>query len=86
MGKQCPGNCFISFLWFANVFLPFAVLHQTKNCSFSQWVYPPAIRPYQEYTNYLDDVVIYNLKWELLEALASPHPSSSAGDDRFANV
>jgi hypothetical protein len=30
---------------------------------------PPAIHPYQEYIDYLEDVVIYNLKQELSEAL-----------------
>jgi hypothetical protein len=69
------------FLWFVNVFLPFAVLHPTRS-GFSQWVDPPAIDPYQQYIDYLEDVVIYNLKRELSEALASPDPSSSAGDDR----
>jgi hypothetical protein len=55
---------------------------QSENCSFSQWVDPPAIDSYQQYINYLEDVVIYNLKRELSEALASPDPSSSAGDGR----
>jgi hypothetical protein len=39
----------------------------------------PAIDPYQQYINYLENVVIYNLKRELSEALASPDPLSSAG-------
>jgi hypothetical protein len=43
---------------------------------------PPAIDPYQQYIDYLEDVVIYNLKWELSEVLASPDPSSSVGEDR----
>jgi hypothetical protein len=54
---------------------------QAENCGFSQWVDPPAIHPYQQYIDYLEDVVIYNLKRELSEALASPDPSSSAGED-----
>jgi hypothetical protein len=29
---------------------------------------PPAIHPYQEYIDYLEDVIIYNLQQELLEA------------------
>jgi hypothetical protein len=33
---------------------------------------PPTIDPYQQYIDYLDDVVIYNLKRELSEALVSP--------------
>jgi hypothetical protein len=41
---------------------------QTENCSFSQCVDPPAIHPYQEYIDYLEDVIIYNLQQELLEA------------------
>jgi hypothetical protein len=35
---------------------------------------PLAIHPYPEYVDYLEDVVIYNLKRELSEALASPDP------------
>jgi hypothetical protein len=42
------------------------------NCGFSQWVDPPTIDPYQDYINYLHDIVIYNLKRRLDEALASP--------------
>jgi hypothetical protein len=41
-------------------------------CGFSQWVDPPAIDPYQNYTNYLHDIAIYNLQRRLDEALASP--------------
>jgi hypothetical protein len=33
---------------------------------------PPTIHPYQEYIDYFEDVVIYNLKRELSEALAFP--------------
>jgi hypothetical protein len=55
---------------------------QAENCGFSQWVHPPAIDPYQQYIDYLEDVIIYNLKWELSEALASPDPPSSAGEDQ----
>jgi hypothetical protein len=36
--------------------------------------------PYQQYIDYLEDVVIYSLKRELSEPLASPDPSSSAED------
>jgi hypothetical protein len=54
---------------------------QAENCGFSQWVDPPPIDPYQQYIDYLEDVIIYNLKPELLEALASPDPSSSTGED-----
>jgi hypothetical protein len=42
---------------------------------------PPAIHPYQEYINYLEDVVIFNLRQELASALASPDPTSTKGDD-----
>jgi hypothetical protein len=38
---------------------------------------PLPIDPYQEYIDYLEYVVIYNLKRQLSEALASPNPSSS---------
>jgi hypothetical protein len=41
-----------------------------------------SLRPYQEYIDYLEDVVIYNLKRELSEELASPDSSSSAGDNQ----
>jgi hypothetical protein len=42
---------------------------------------PPAIHPYQEYINYLKNVVIFNLRQELVSALASPDPISTNGDD-----
>jgi hypothetical protein len=42
---------------------------------------PPAIHPYQEYTNYLEDVVIFNLRQELASALASLNPTSTNDDD-----
>jgi hypothetical protein len=42
---------------------------------------PPAIHPYQEYINYLEDVVIFNLRQELASALASPNLTSTNGDD-----
>jgi hypothetical protein len=35
---------------------------QPENCDFPQWVDPPAINPYKQYIDYLEDVVIYNLK------------------------
>jgi hypothetical protein len=43
---------------------------------------PLAIHPYQEYINYLEDVVIFNLRQELVSALASPDLTSTNGDDR----
>jgi hypothetical protein len=46
-----------------------------------QWVDPPAIHPYQEYINYLEDVVIFNLRQELASALASLDPTST-NDER----
>jgi hypothetical protein len=46
---------------------------------------PPAIHPYQEYINYLKDVVIFNLRQELASALASPDPTSTNGDDGPVN-
>jgi hypothetical protein len=42
---------------------------------------PPAIHPYQEYINYLEDVVIFNLRQELTSALASPDLTSTNDDD-----
>jgi hypothetical protein len=55
---------------------------QAENCGFSQWVDPPAIDSYQQYIDYPEDVVIYNVKRELSEVLASPDASSSAGQNR----
>jgi hypothetical protein len=45
-----------------------------------QWVDPPSIHPYQEYINYLEDVVIFNLRQELTSELASPDPTSTNDD------
>jgi hypothetical protein len=42
---------------------------------------PLAIHPYQEYINYLEDVVIFNLRQELTSALASPDPAFTNDDD-----
>jgi hypothetical protein len=42
---------------------------------------PPAIDPYQQYINYLEDVVIFNLRQELVLAFASPDPTSTNDDD-----
>jgi hypothetical protein len=42
---------------------------------------PPAIDPYQKYINYLEDVVIFNLRQELASTLASTDPTSTNGDD-----
>jgi hypothetical protein len=42
---------------------------------------PPAIDPYQQYINYLEDVVIFNPRQELASALASPDPTSTNDDD-----
>jgi hypothetical protein len=44
-------------------------------------VEPPAIHPYQEYINYLEDVVIFNLRQELASALASLDLTSTKGND-----
>jgi hypothetical protein len=44
-------------------------------------MYPPAIHPYQEYINYLEDVVIFNLRQELASALASPDMTSTNDDN-----
>jgi hypothetical protein len=41
----------------------------------------PAIDPYQQYINYLEVVVIFNLRQELASALASPDPTSTNDDD-----
>jgi hypothetical protein len=42
------------------------------NCGFAQWVDPPVIDLYQQYINYLEDDVIFNLRQELTSILASP--------------
>jgi hypothetical protein len=42
---------------------------------------PLAIHPYQEYINYLEDVVIFNPRQELASALASPNLTSTNNDD-----
>jgi hypothetical protein len=77
-----PANFLIIFLWLVTFFCLLQYSTQAEDCGFSQWVDPPAIDPYQQYIDYLENVVIYNLKRELSEALASPDPSSSAGEDR----
>jgi hypothetical protein len=46
-----------------------------------QWVDPSAIHPYQQYINYLEDVVIFNLRQELTSALASSDPTSTNSGD-----
>jgi hypothetical protein len=83
MGKQCPqissSSSFFGLVTFSCL-LQYSA--QAENCGFSQWVDPPAIDPYQQYIDYLRDVVIYNLKRELSEAMASPDPLSSAGEDQ----
>jgi hypothetical protein len=81
MGKQCPQISSSSFFGLVT-FSSLLQYTQAENCGFSQRVDPPTIDPYQQYINYLKDVVIYNLKRELSEALASPDPSSSAREDR----
>jgi hypothetical protein len=82
VGKQCRQIC--SSCFFGSLMFSYLLQYSTQpeNCGFLQWVDPPAIDPYQQYIDYLEDIVIYNLKRELSEALASPDPSSSAGDDQ----
>jgi hypothetical protein len=82
MGKQCPQISSSTFFGLVTFSCLLQYSTQAENCGFSQWVDTPAIDPYQQYIDYLEDVVIYNLKWELSEALASLDPSSSAGEDR----
>jgi hypothetical protein len=50
--------------------------YDSKNCSFSQWVDPQAIHPYEEYITYLEGRM-EKLKHELAEALTPPDPPSS---------
>jgi hypothetical protein len=80
MGKQCTWNLFIIFFALLKFSCFFKYSHQTDNCGFLQWVDPPAIEPYQRYIDYLEDLVIYNMKQELKDALASPNPPSSTSD------
>jgi hypothetical protein len=82
MGKQCPQFFLSSFFGLVTFSCVLQYSTQVKNCGFSQWVDPPTIDPYLQYIDYLEDVVIYNLKHQLSEALPSPDPSSSAGEDR----
>jgi hypothetical protein len=81
MGKQCPQISSSPFFGLVTFSCPLQYSTQAGNYGFSQWVDPPAIDPYQQYIDYLEDVIIYNLKWELSGALASPDPSSSIGED-----
>jgi hypothetical protein len=46
-----------------------------------QWVDPLVIDPYQQYINYLEDVIIFNLRQKLASALASSNPTSTNDDD-----
>jgi hypothetical protein len=82
MGKQCPKIFSSSFFRLVTFSCLLQYSTQAENYDFSQWVDPPAIYPYQQYIDYLEDVVIYNLKWELSEALASPDLASNSGEDR----
>jgi hypothetical protein len=82
MGKQCPQISSSSFFHLVTFSCLLQYSTKAENRGFSQWVDPLAIDPYQQYIDYLEDVVIYNLKRVLSEALASPDPSSSAGEDR----
>jgi hypothetical protein len=82
MGKQCPQISPSSFFRLVMFSCLLQYSTQAENCGFSQWVDPPAIDPYQQYIDYPKDVIIYNLKRELSEALASPDPSPSVGEDR----
>jgi hypothetical protein len=78
MGKQCPQISSSYFFGLVTFSCLLQYSTQAENCGFSKWVDQPAIDPYQQY---LQDVVIYDVKRELSEALASPDPSSSAGED-----
>jgi hypothetical protein len=82
IGKQCPEISSSSFFRLVTFSCLLQYSTQDENCGFSQWVDPQAIDLYQQYINYLEDVVIYKLKRELSEALASPDPLSSVGEDR----
>jgi hypothetical protein len=43
---------------------------------------PPAIVLYQQYIDYLEDVVIFNLRQELTLALASLDPTSTNDEEK----
>jgi hypothetical protein len=62
MGKQCPQICSSSFVGLVTFSCLLQYSTQADNCGFSQWVDAPAIDPYQQYIDYLEDVIIYNLK------------------------
>jgi hypothetical protein len=55
-----------------------AVLPPTWELHFHAMGGPLAIVLYQRYIVYLEDVIIYNMKRELAQALTSPDPPSSA--------
>jgi hypothetical protein len=69
-GNDICSSTMLGLLTF--IFSIFQFSDDGDKCGFSQWVDPPAIDPYQDYINYLQDIVIYNLKRCLDEALASP--------------
>jgi hypothetical protein len=62
MGKQCPQISSSSFFRLVTFSRLLQYSTQAENCGFSQWVDPPPIDPYQQYIDYLEDVIIYNLK------------------------
>jgi hypothetical protein len=67
-GNDICSSTMLGLLTFLGIF---QFSDDDDNCGFSQWVDPPAIDPYQDYINYLHDIVIYNLQRRLDETLAS---------------
>jgi hypothetical protein len=57
MGKQCPQISSSSFFCLVTFSCLLQYSTQAENCGFSQWVDPLAIDPYQQYIDYLENVV-----------------------------
>jgi hypothetical protein len=65
---------FINHAWFVNIcFGNFSVLWRWWQLWLLVMGGSPSIDPYQDYINYLHDIVIYKLQQRLDEALASPN-------------
>jgi hypothetical protein len=58
-GNDIYSSIVLGFLTF---FCIFQISDDDESCGFSQWVDTLAIDPYQDYINYLHDIIIYNLK------------------------
>jgi hypothetical protein len=82
MGKQCPWNWFIIFLWFANVLLPFAVLPPTRELRFLVMGGPPSYWPLPRVHRLPRGCRHLQHEAVTIGGTNSPDPSSNADDDR----